>query len=311
MVGGVCLLVVACGGGGPSLESWVEEADAVCADRASELEEFPVATLDDLTTNGEERSEVLDGTVEDLEQLEAPDGEDGEAPGAVIDGVSVLVDLNEARVEAVGDGDDELAVVSTEIEYFDDTEDGVEAAEDIDMDECQELLETPRSDIEASAARIDLLGDLGQVRVGDCVRTPDDGSSTEVVECDSEDADGEVVRALLTGEPECPPEADTTRTVRIQGDDAEVELGLCVTSFGPDPEEVDNVWAVGSCVHLTPTGDNNYDSEELPCDDPEATHTVTDAVRQNRDCPDGDVRIDKTPQEAARSGPGDWCLTPE
>ena len=140
---------------------------------------------------------------------------------------------------------------------------------------------------------------------------PDDASAdTTVQDCDRDTADGEVLALYLSDDPDCPDDADTTQTIHQEDDDVEVDLGLCVQTFGPDPEETDNLWEIGSCIEVTDNDEGGQDGNEVPCDDAAATHSVVAEVGVNEDCLSNEINFDKSENEVDISGPGAWCVAP-
>jgi hypothetical protein len=301
------MVVAACGSSGPSVEDWVEGADSACGDAAGDLEE--AETLDQVQDVGEDNAEVLADNVDAVKDVEPPGNEDdAAATDDVIDGLDDLAQLAEDRAGTAGDGeaDDELTVTRVEVEHADAIDEGAGAADDLDMDDCADLLGDADNHLEERVAQIELLDDLGELVVGDCVGGLDD--EVGPADCDSDDADGTIRAVYLSDDPDCPNEADVTQTIHQEDDDVEVDLGLCVETFAPDPEETDNVWEIGSCIEVTDNADGGQDGTEVPCDDATASHSVVAEVGEDEDCLSNEIRFDKSDNEVDISGPGGWCL---
>jgi hypothetical protein len=108
--------LAACGGDGPSQEEYVEDAERVCKDAITRLEE--------IGQDAESPGEIADAvdtviaetrqTIDELDGLERPDGDAGETAGEFVDAMSKEADdkaipaLEDLR-DAVRDQDEQAA----------------------------------------------------------------------------------------------------------------------------------------------------------------------------------------------------------
>jgi hypothetical protein len=279
-----------------TLEDWVEQADEICAEAQEANDELEIETPDDIADRGDEVIEIAEETLEELEDLEAPSGDDGEAAADLIDAISGFIDLQQELVEEVGDGEDELALLEITVDNADVIEDGVEAAEEVDADDCATTF-TERQETLDRVEELFSENELAEVRVGDCLT--ESSGDLEAVSCDDDLADYEVTTTSVTGA-SCPDEEE----VLTQG-----SIRFCAEAL-TSPEDTDGVLEVDSCILLEEARGDTVDVTELACGDPTVTHTVTVSVRRNQVCTEGERRFDKSAAEIAESGPGEWCAAP-
>lgn len=294
------VLAAACGDDGVALEDWVEQADEICAEAQEASDEHDISTPEDILDRGEEAFEESEDRLDELDELERPGGEDEERAEALIDGLETVVDIQEEILAEIGEGEDELAVLAVPRAFEDDVDEGLEAAEDVDADDCTTVLEERQQSLEEINSLFEQLGGLAEVRVEDCVASIDD-FPLEVVDCGSDESEGRVVRTIVSGAVSCPDETELY---------TDRPLSLCIERFGPAPD-ADGVLELGSCITLT-DGDEEgtVDITELGCDESGVTHTISGQVRGQATCPQGERQFAKSEDEIAESGRGEWCAEP-
>ena len=135
------------------------------------------------------------------------------------------------------------------------------------------------------------------MRVGDCLAGLEDGDLRP--EPCGPGAEGEVRTTSVSGAT-CP-----TGQVSRGSDGITFCLELLV-----GPEDEDEHLDVGSCILLEDGEQDTVDITELPCGEEGVTHVIVLSVRRSQECGPDDRRFDKTPQEIARSGRGEWCAQP-
>lgn len=199
------------------------------------------------------------------------------------------------------DSDDALDAAARFVEGPD-VDDQVDAVSATGAEACVNTLESGVGDRNDVEERIDLLDELADLRVDDCVVL-----DPELAEADCEDADGEILLTSL-GEPSCPDDADITQTVERSDDDVETVVGLCIASL-EDPAESDNFLELGACANVETEDDGDFTVLELPCDDPTATHEIVDGVDSGADCLDGEIAFATSEAEEAEFGFPTWCAT--
>ncbi len=289
------LAVVACGGGGVSLEAWAEEADPICDDLAEALAD---------AEDAEEIEAELDDAVDALEELEAPgNDDDADLVADGIDGLRSAVGESADLVAAVDEGDDALAALA-DVAAGPDVEDAVEQVEATGADSCVDAAEDGAGPLDQLAVSAELLGEVADLRVGDCVVL--DPDLAPAPSCD--DAEGEILLTSL-GEPECPEEADVTETVeRSEGDDS-VTAGLCLRTL-VNPDDTDGFLEIGSCADVQRREDGTFDVLELECDDPAVTHQISSGIATEESCALVEQAFATSEEEKEASGFEFWCATP-
>jgi len=305
-------LAAGCGGGddgggdeasseeaAPTLEEWAEQADEICAETDEAVEALEVETTDDLVERGDEVVELGEEGVGDLEELDRPDGDDGERAEAVIAALEDLVELQAEIVDEAGEGDDELALLEITVDNIEVVEDGVDAADEAGAADCLEPFEDRLEDVSRIEELFDDAGELSEVRVGDCLAGLED-DDLRPASCDDPGAQGEVRRTRLGTTGGCPDD------LVGRGRD---NLYFCLDLLA-GPEDEDERLEVGSCILLEDAENDTVDVTELPCGDPGVTHVVVRSVRRAQSCEAGDRRFDKTVGEVATTGPGEWCAQP-
>ncbi len=179
------------------------------------------------------------------------------------------------------------------------SEDGLEVAEEAGTSECAESFSERLDSLTAVEELLDEAGELGEVRVGDCLAGLEDGD-LRPESCDSGDAEGEVRETALGETGACPD------PLVGRGSDG---LYYCLELL-VDDEDQDEVLELGSCILIEDAANETVDVTEFACGDPEVTHVVVRSVRRAQPCETGERRFDKTETEIADSGPGQWCAMP-
>lgn len=287
-------------GGGVSLDTWATAADEICADLAEDLAE----------ASAEEAEDAVADAVEDLEALEPPGGEDADV---VEDAIGALQDAVDASVAAVdddldGSGDALAALAAAQVGA--DVDEEVELIDESGADDCVEAAETGAGGAEAELeATTDALGELADLRVGDCVVLDPDLAATD---CEGDDAQGEVLLTALS-EPECDDDDGIiTQTVELSGGDVDVLLGLCIEAIEPpeDPGDRDNFLEEGSCANVVDEGDGDFTVNEVPCGDADATHEIVAGVDSGADCLAEEINFNTSDAEEDEFGFAFWCAEP-
>lgn len=289
------LAVAACGGGGVSLEAWAEEADPICDDLADALAD---------AEDAEEIEAELDDAADALEELEAPgNDDDAEIVANGIDGLREAVGESVDLLAAVDEGDDALAALA-DAAAGPDVDDAVEQIEETGAGGCVDAAEDGAGPLDQLAVSAELLGEVADLRVGDCVVLDPDLALAP--SCD--DAEGEILRTSL-GEPECPEEADVTETVeRSEGDDS-VIAGLCLRTL-VNPDDTDGFLEIGSCAEVQRREDGSFDVVELECDDPAVTHQISSGIAAEGSCALVEQSFATSEEEKEAFGFEFWCATP-
>lgn len=293
---GLVAVVAACGSDGRSLEDWVAEADGICKDVGDEVDDLGIESTSDVLEHGEEAVALAEGAVEDLNDLEPPSADDdAELADVLIDQLDTLVQIQQTILEAAGDGRDEIGLLQAPLEFEEEIDEGADAADDVDSDDCLAALEERQDGLDQVRDAVEALGPMADVRVGACVTGLDDELAP--AGCEDDDAEGQVVSTSLTDDDAC---AGDAQPESVAG------AGYCIDAFGPPPE-ADGVLEVGSCIALTRAAAGTVNISELDCGDPAVTHEVTSDVRPAGACPRRTRRFAKSDDEVALSGPGDWC----
>jgi hypothetical protein len=297
VVAAAALAAFGCSSDSRSLDDWVAEADEICADAHAQTEELGIEDLDDVRENGEAAVELAEGAIDDLDDLEPPsDADDAERAEDLVDQLDTLVDLQRDALELATEGNDDIGLLLSPLDYADQIEEGAEGAEDVGSDDCRDVLDERLDGIERIQGAADELGPLADVRVGDCVTGIDD--ELRPADCEDDRAEGTVVSTGLEDRSgACAAEA---QPVTVSG------AQFCIDAFGPPPES-DGLLQVGSCITLTRGANDTVNVTELGCADAGVTHTVVDDVRAVAACPPQTRRFAKTAEEIADSGRGDWC----
>lgn len=289
------LAVAACSGGGVSLEAWAEEADPICDDLADALAD---------AEDAEEIEAELDDAVDALEELDAPgNDDDAEIVANGIDGLREAVGETVDLVTAVDEGDDALAAL-TDAAAGPDVDDAAEQIEETGASSCVDAAEDGAGPLDQLTVSAELLGEVAELRVGDCVVLDPDLALAP--SCD--DAEGEILLTSL-GEPECPEEADVTETVeRSEGDDS-VTAGLCLRTL-VNPDDTDGFLEIGSCADVQRRDDGTFDVLELECDDPAVTHLISSGITAEQSCALVEQSFETSDEEREAFGFDFWCATP-
>jgi hypothetical protein len=281
-------LLAGCGGGGRSLEAWAEEANAICDDLADKLPD----------DDADDAEDDIDEAVEALQGLAPPSGEDAEVAEDAVDSLESGLQDSRELLANVDRGDDafEQAAAAIEGPDLDDELDDIEAS---GADACADALEDGVGDLDGLAARIELLDDVVDIRVGDCVVL----DPIDRVDCE-DGADAEVLLTSFDDEdPACPDEADTTQTVEESDGDLDALGRLCLRSLvGPDD---DGFLEVGSCLSEDPEDQTFL---EVACDSPDATHEVVFGASDESVCLETDVVIDASEEEIEAFAVAVWCV---
>jgi hypothetical protein len=305
-LGLVLALAAGCGGGGTSLEGFVDEADAVCAEAGEDLDDLDLDSPSGAAADGEEAVDVLEEALDELAEVERPGGDDGELADGVVDAVEARQDADDALAGAAAD-EDGLAFVAVAADAAEDLDDAREAADDAGSDDCADVVDDG-ADRAADAA--DLLDEIGEplrdVRVDSCVALDELGAVTELVD-DCEGADARVVATFVEEGPVCDDGIESSHSVPA-GD--RVAL-VCMEPLGGAPGAVDGFFELGSCATISAgETEGNVTVSEVACDDPAATHEVATDVGPDEGCPAGNQGFGKSEEEAAETGAGFWCGRP-
>lgn len=294
----VLTVAAACGGdSGPSLEEWADQADEICDDARDESDDLEIDTIEDIDDRGEEAVEIAEDAVDDIQALELPGGDDEQVATDLIDAIEDYIAVQEEVLEELGDdGRDELVVTAIAVEDLEVVEDGIDAANEAGAVDCRETFDRRLESLEQAAGVIEDSGELGEVRVGDCLTDVEVGELAPV-DCDGDDAEGEVTATSLTGG-EC-----------LDGEDSVgggAGITFCFEPLGPPPED-DGVLEVGSCILLQEAAGDSVDVTEFGCEELAVTHEVVADVLEDENCLDGERRFAKSDEEIERSGEGEWC----
>ena len=312
VVTGVLVAVAAgCGGGddggasedepaeeGVSLEDWAEEADEICEDARDEADDLGLESLEDVAERGEESVEIAQQAVEDIEDLEAPEGDDAAVAAELVDALDEFVALQEEILDEVGDdGRDEMALVEIALDNAEVVEDGVDAANEAQAVGCRETFDRRQEALDQYESVLEGSEDFVDIRVGDCLAGVED--DPQPVDCD-DGAEAEITATSLTGG-DCRDEEESV------GVGAGITYCLELLS---DPGDADGLLQIGSCIFLEDAANETVNVTELPCGDLTVTHVVVESVRRRQPCEPGDRRFDKSEAEIADSGPLQWCAEP-
>ncbi len=305
LVIGVLLLVIAgCGDDGPSLDEWADQADDICKDVNDDVDELDLTSGGEVAENGDDAVDIVADGIDDIEALDLPSGDDEQAAQAVIDSLNDLANVQEDMVAAAHDNqDDELALYQIVADSSDQTDEGADAADEANTNQCEDAFTERQESIEGIQSAIEGLGALADVRVGDCVTAIDDDEDLAPADCEGDDAEGSV-DAIRRDEGDGCGGVDPT-SVTVSG------FQFCITSFGPGADE-DDLLQIGSCALLQgERGEEEVDVSEFPCSDLAVTHVISQSVSPDDVCDNReDRRFEKTEEEIADSGPGEWCASP-
>ncbi len=311
-MGSVVVLVMAlsagCGSGvqDSGLGEWLGPADAACDDELSEvggLAETPA----DAAANADALTDAFASASQKVADLEPPTGDDGEAVSEFLGTINGVAEDQAAAVEASDDGTDDFAYAAAFAEL--DADAAAEQAEALGLEDCTARYRDAADSISTTADTLEALGAVSEIRVGDC--TSDNEDEIEAAECTDDAAAAEVLTTELTDEFDCGSDSDISRSFSQSQGDVSVAAGVCLASLGPSPEEVDNVWDIGSCVASDDPNEDPFTGVEVACDDPTATLEVTDDVGVDDTCPGADdVGILHSDEEVDLFGEGSWCLSP-
>jgi hypothetical protein len=287
-------------GPGLSLDDWADEADEICLQAQEDLSDLEIETSSQLAERGDEVLEIADDAAQAVAELEAPSDSTDQPPALdLIQALGELVELQEEVLEEIGGGEDELALLEITLEERDVLDDGVEAAEGVGADDCRSTFADRQDDLDQIEEVFDEAGDLGAVRVGDCLRGLEDGD-LRTADCDDSGAEGEVVETELGSTGGCPDEL-----VGRGGGGVFFCLQLLI-----EPADEDGLLQFGSCIQLEEAGGDQLDVTEQPCGNETVTHVVVDSVRRAQECEPDDRRFSKSAEEVADTGPGEWCARP-
>lgn len=308
----VVVLVVAlgsaCGSGvvDSGLGEWLGPADTACADELADvggLAETPA----DAAANAEALRDAFAAAAQKVGDLDPPTGDDGEAVSELVDTMNGVAEAQTAAVEASDDGADDLAYAAAFAEL--DAGSAADQAEAIGLEDCTARYRDAADSVSGTADSLEALGAVSEIRVGDC--TSDNEDDIEAAECTDDSAAAEVLTTELTDEFDCGSDSDSSRSFSQSQGDVSAAVGFCLASLGPSPEEVDNVWDIGSCVSADDPNADPFVGVEVACDDPTANLEVTDDVGVNGTCPGADdVGILHSDEENDIFGEGTWCLSP-